>query len=344
MAQPGAIPDRRTGAESGGTVIADNDLDQRLQEEQAALLAQHAPGTRSRRVRWSRGETQVLELGTGPPLLLVHGAWDNAFVWTPILPALAEHHRVLAVDLPGHGLADPFEYAGVDLLALARTFLRDILDALDLPTVDLVGCSMGGLFSVAFALDAPDRVARLALVGAPLGVTRAVPLPLRVLGLAVLLPRIGRPLGRRMLANPTREGTRQLMGQVAVAHPERLADAHLDADVACQRRNIDTHLSLMRGLAEPGGVRRQLLLGERWQALKVRTVFLCGERDAFVSPAVARAWTDIVARNTAIHIVRIPDAGHLLWFDEPERVVAELERFLEEAPRPADPPSGTPVH
>jgi pimeloyl-ACP methyl ester carboxylesterase len=49
------------------------ELDRELEQAQAALLARFAPDTRVRRVRWSRGETQVLELGDGPPLLLVHG-------------------------------------------------------------------------------------------------------------------------------------------------------------------------------------------------------------------------------------------------------------------------------
>ena len=40
------------------------------------------------------------------------------------------------------------------------------------------------------------------------------------------------------------------------------------------------------------------------------------------------AWDDIAARNASIRVVRVPEAGHLPWFDEPERVVDELERFL----------------
>ena len=105
--------------------------DRQVEAAQAALLARHAPDTLVRRVRWSHGETQVLELGTGSPLLLVHGFGTDAFIWVPIVPDLARNHRVLAVDLPGHGLADPFDYTGVDLLELARAFLRDILDALE---------------------------------------------------------------------------------------------------------------------------------------------------------------------------------------------------------------------
>ena len=103
--------------------------------------------------RWSQGETQVLELGDGPPLLLVHGGGDAAFEWVPILEELARRHRVLAVDRPGHGLADPFDYTGVDVLEHAVVFLREILDALELDTVDIAGNSLGGLWSVAFALE-----------------------------------------------------------------------------------------------------------------------------------------------------------------------------------------------
>ena len=66
-------------------------LDQQLEAAQAALLARHAPDTRVRRLAWSHGETQVLELGAGPPLLLVHGAMSDACVWAPILPELARH-------------------------------------------------------------------------------------------------------------------------------------------------------------------------------------------------------------------------------------------------------------
>src|SRR4249920_3771379 len=88
--------------------------DAELEAAQAALLARYAPDVRIQRVRWSGGETQALELGAGPPLLLIHGGLASGFYWAPILPALARHHRALVVDLPGHGLADPFDYQSVD--------------------------------------------------------------------------------------------------------------------------------------------------------------------------------------------------------------------------------------
>ena len=164
------------------------ELDRELEKTQAALLARFAADTRVRRIRWSQGETQYFELGTGSPLLYVHGGLGGAYEVVPILAALAKNHRVLAVDRPGHGLADPFDYRGVDLLAHARTFLGDILDALELATVDVVANSMGGLWSVAFAIDAPSRVSRLVLVGAPVGLRSRPPLLMLPIGLPAHRP------------------------------------------------------------------------------------------------------------------------------------------------------------
>jgi pimeloyl-ACP methyl ester carboxylesterase len=297
--------------------------DRELQKAQAALLARFAPDTRVRRIRWSRGETQLFEIGTGAPLLYVHGGLGGAFEVVPILRALAENHRVLAVDRPGHGLADPFDYRGVDLLDHARTFLRDIVDALELSTVDVVANSMGALWSVAFAIDAPSRVSRLALVGAPVGVKRQVPLQLLPLG----LPLIGQRLGRRVFSNATRDGSRRFWGQVLVAHPENLDDVLLDVDVANARRNVDSWVGLVSCIADGRrlGLRRDLILGERWRLLTMPTLLIWGERDAFLA---AKAGEALVAANRNLRIVRVAGAGHLPWLDAPDSVVAEIERFL----------------
>ncbi len=298
-------------------------LTRELEEAQAALLAHHAPETQVRRVAWSGGETQVLELGEGSPLILVHGGGDASFEWVPILEALARRHRVLAVDRPGHGLADPFDYDGVDVLEHGAEFLREILDALELDAVDIAGNSLGGLLSVALALEAPERVSRLALVGAPPGVTRRVPVMLWVFG----VPLVARRVARRLLANPTPDGSREFWGKLLVAHPERLDDTFLDVDVAHMRRNAESVVGVMTALAGPFG-RRLPRLGERWHSLAVPTLALFGERDVFMTQRLWSAWADIDAGNPSIQLTAVPEAGHLPWIDEPGRVVDELERFF----------------
>ena len=299
-----------------------SELDRELEQAQAALLARFAPDARVRRIRWSQGETQLFELGAGAPLLYVHGGLGGAFEVVPILAALAENHRVLAVDRPGHGLADPFDYRGVDLLEHARTFLGDILDAVELPTVDVVANSMGALWSVAFALDG-NRVSRLALVGAPFGVARKPPLLMLPFG----LPLIGPRLGRYMFSHATRDGNRKFWGQLMVEHPERVDDLLLDVDVAHTRRNVESMLSLIGCIADWRrlGYRRELIVGERWRALTTPTVLLWPEHDAFGSLEDAES---IVTMNPNLRLIRIAGVGHIPWIDDPERVVAEIEGFL----------------
>jgi pimeloyl-ACP methyl ester carboxylesterase len=301
----------------------ESELDRELEMAQAALLAGFAPEARVRRISWSQGETQVVELGSGSPLLYVHGGLGGAYEVVPILAALAQAHRVVAVDRPGHGLADPFDYRGVDLLDHGRTFLRDVVDGLGLATVDVVANSLGALLSVAFALDGPGRVSRLALVGAPFGIMRRPPLPMLALG----LPLVGHRLGRHVFSTATRDASRKFWGQVLVEHPERVDDRLLDVDVAQMRRNVESMVSLIACIADWRrlGYRRELLLGERWRALTTPTLLLWPEHDAFGSPEEGEA---VVAMNPNLRLVRLPGVGHVPWIDDPDTVVAELERFL----------------
>jgi pimeloyl-ACP methyl ester carboxylesterase len=274
-----------------------------------------------RRIRWSRGETGVVEAGDREPLLLVHGGLGDAFAWVPILRDLARSFHVIAVDLPGHGLADPFEFKAEDLLDLMSSFLREVTTVLQLGAVAVCGSSLGGLFSSRFAVDAPDLVSRLVVIGMPGGYKRGVPLPLRMLG----LPVIGQPLGRLVMSKPTRDGNRKFWGQILVAHPERVDDAVLNADVASQVRNKGSQLSFITTVLNGRGLRPELIEGSRWEVITTPTLFVWGESDVYGSPEEGES---LVARNPALRLVRVPDAGHLAWFDAPEIVTKEMRAFL----------------
>jgi len=91
--------------------------------------------------------------------------------------------RMIAVDRPGCGLTDEFRYTGTsDLRQHAVTFLSGVADVLDLDAMDLVANSMGGLWSLWFALDRPERVRSLALLGCPaLAAGTSAPAAMRVL-------------------------------------------------------------------------------------------------------------------------------------------------------------------
>jgi 2-hydroxy-6-oxonona-2,4-dienedioate hydrolase len=294
-----------------------------LEAAYAALLARFAPDARVCRIRWSQGTTRLLEAGTGPPLLYVHGGLGGAYEVVPILAALGQSCRVLAVDRPGHGLADPFDYHGVDLFDHGRTFLRDVVDALELTTVDVVANSLGGLLSVAFALGESSRVSRLALVGVPFGIASRPPLTMLPFG----LPLLGPALGRHVFSHVTRDQSRKVWGRLMVEHPERVDDLLLDVDVAHTRRNVDSVVSLIACVADWRrlGYRRELMIGERWRALTMPTLLLWPERDAFGAPGAGEA---VAAMNPNLRLVRVPAVGHLPWIDDPERIVGEIDGFL----------------
>lgn len=112
---------------------------------------------------------RVLETGVASdaaPILLIHGFGGDLNNWLFTQPALAETHRVIAVDLPGHGGSGKEVGAG-DLATLAAA-VRETLAALGLGPVHLVGHSLGGAVAVQLALDAPGTVASLTLL-APAG-------------------------------------------------------------------------------------------------------------------------------------------------------------------------------
>jgi len=97
----------------------------------------------------------------GPPLVLVHGAGGRLRQWPAALRELPGR-RVIALDLPGHGSSPPPAHRSVP--AYARSVLG-LLDSLGVGTAAIAGHSMGGAVALALALEAPSRVAALALVG-----------------------------------------------------------------------------------------------------------------------------------------------------------------------------------
>lgn len=101
--------------------------------------------------------------GSGPAVVLVHGGLVDSRQWDDQMTPLSRRFRVVRYDLRGYGRSD----------APAGTFshiedLRGLLDVLGVPRATVVGLSLGGIVAADFALEYPQRVERLVLVGAGL--------------------------------------------------------------------------------------------------------------------------------------------------------------------------------
>ncbi len=103
--------------------------------------------------------------GDGPPLLLVHGWPENWYAWRHVMPKLAEHYTVIAVDQRGIGLTEKAK-GGYDTRTLARD-LAALMTKLGHERFAVVGHDTGMVISYALAADFRDRVARLAVAEVP---------------------------------------------------------------------------------------------------------------------------------------------------------------------------------
>lgn len=113
------------------------------------------------RFRTSGGATYVA-MGQGEPLVLIHGVGMRLEAWAPQLLALRDKHRVIAVDMPGHGESSHLP-RGATLPDFVAWF-RAVADDLALTRFNVAGHSMGALIAGGLAASFPQRVLRVALL------------------------------------------------------------------------------------------------------------------------------------------------------------------------------------
>jgi pimeloyl-ACP methyl ester carboxylesterase len=257
--------------------------------------------------------------GSGPPIVLIHGITSSSEVWVPAGSRLARHHTVLAPDLLGHGQsAKP---RGDYSMGAFASGIRDLVVALDLGPVAVVGHSLGGGVAMQFAYQFPERTERLALVSSGglgrsvHGLLRAGTLPGSELVLPLLAGRhvmnagraVGRALGRAgvQLGNDAVEIAR---GHASLGDPEsRAAFVHT-----------------LRACLDVGGQRVQAL-DRLYLAAELPLLIVWGARDRIIPPGHGRRAHHLVS-GSRLEIFEA--AGHFPHLDEPDRFVSTLEDWI----------------
>jgi pimeloyl-ACP methyl ester carboxylesterase len=271
-------------------------------------------------------QAHVIEAGTGDPLVMLHPGGTSSLLFLPLIERLTGV-RAIAVDRPGFGLSDPIDFTRDSFRSEVVTWMSQVLDALDLEETALLGSSMGGAWSLWYALEHPGRVRRLVLVGAvPMAPGARLPAPLRLMFGLMVIPGVGSLMNR--LVKPSEKSVVKMMsffgeGETVVDHPEQIETqlvAGSDPVVA------QANLAEMRAVGTTTGeVRGDFRLQtDELSGLNVPTLIAWGDHDPIGDPAVARAFADAIP---GARLELLP-AAHMPWFAEPARTGELVESFV----------------
>ena len=244
--------------------------------------------------------------GSGPTLVFLHGAGDQAATWCKVLPPLVANYRLIVPDLPGHGGSAP--EAGPLSIGTVLAGTAALLDnvAPGKPVI-LVGNSLGAWIGMLLALEKPERVTRLVIING------------------------GGSKGERpdlTLTPANRAEARKLMSALRDPGSPFIPDFVLD-DVIRHSQS-----GPIGRLANAAVEMEKYLLDNRLQALEVPVDLVWGESDRLFSVDYARR---MLAQLPAARLTIIPRCGHVPQQECPDKFREELIKILHQ-----EPPSSVP--
>ncbi len=276
-----------------------------------------------------RYSVRLQQFGEGargaPPVVLLHGVGSMQALAAPLLPYLAGR-RVIAVDWPGHGLSGPCILPPTtDLRRFASSVLDSLLTEIDETRIDLVGHSLGAQFSLYAALDLAPHVRRIALLGAPgAAFTGAKPATMMKV---MALPRIGARLLSRKLTDEmfVKLNEDYILGRHAFRDAPP-AMASVGSLLASRPGNAQSVASFFRALIRGNQIRDGIAIPHADLARMSQPALMAwGDEDVFLTPASAA--TSIVSIRD-IRLIRLPNAGHAPWLNNPRAVGEALAEHL----------------
>ncbi len=259
-----------------------------------------------------------LDVGAGPPIILIHGFGGSMWQWEHQQHALSQHFRVLTLDLPGAGLSDKPE---IDYLPdQMLDFFVGFMDAVKIPQATLVGNSMGAGLAIGMVLAHPTRVAKLVLIdGLPQHVMEKLTSPSVRRALETSAPSWLVSLGNWLFGGLMIESVLQ----------EIVHDPALLTPAVMERSNRNRQRP---GLIKPiMTVRENLPLWESGFATRIGeitlpTLVIWGEEDRVFPIAVGEELHQTIKGS---RFIRIPTAGHIPQWERPDLVNQELITFVQ---------------
>ena len=256
-------------------------------------------------IEWQGQRICVSEHGRGRPLLLVPGIGCSADMWAPFIDYFPSR-RVISFDAPGAGRSStplcPVPVASLAALAAA------VLDAREVESTDVVGFSYGGAIAQQLAYDYPDRVLKLVLAATNCG----------------LGSYFGNPRAMAAMATPLRFYSTTYFENVA-------ADVYGGVTGRDPKKRSNASSARRRVPPSSYGYAMQLLGGIGWSSwsylpqIRHETLVVCGDDDPLVPLANARM---LATRIPRARLEIVERAGHLLLWDEPERVAPRIGQFV----------------
>lgn len=276
-------------------------------------------------VRLHGHEVGYRRAGQGPAVLLIHGIAGSSLAWRAVMPRLADRYTVVAPDLLGHG--ESAKPMGDYSLGAHASGLRDLLAALGIDRVTVVGQSLGGGVAMQLAYQHPELIERLVLVSSGgLGrdvswLLRALTLPGAELVMPLIFPGFVRAGG---------EATERFLTRVGVRLPH-VAELWSAYSSLTEVGNRQAFVRTLRAVIDPGG--QSVSAADRlYLADAVPTLIVWGSHDPIIPVSHAHAAHAAIASS---RLEVFEGVGHFPHVEAPERFVSVVQEFLD-ATEPAD--------
>jgi pimeloyl-ACP methyl ester carboxylesterase len=260
-------------------------------------------------------QVRYVDVGAGRPVVLVHGQGGAWQWWLRVMPAVAHHTRVIALDLAGFGASEPV--ATGDVFEEQVATVIGVLDELRLAKATIVGHSMGGLVSLKVACDHPDRVDGLVLIDSGSNIMGPARLRAILLGFRLFDWVFGFAAVPRAIA---RWGfLRAVFFALAVANPR------------CITRSLASQL--VPRMAAPGFIAGMEAAGKAVaeatpEAVRCPALVLWGSADRIVPLSSGRQLAEAIPHAG---LVVLDDVAHCAMLEKPDETATLIADFVRDA-------------